>query len=68
MLYFEADAPMEAKLRGVTPGHHYRPRFFDPRNGQWGEAGEVITVPRSSVLALPPRPDAGDWGMMLERV
>ena len=67
MLYFEADAPMEAKLRGVVAGEQYRPRFFDPRSGQWGEPGEIITVPRSSVLPLPARPDAGDWGMMLER-
>ena len=67
MLYFEADAPMEAKLRGVVAGEQYRPRFFDPRSGQWGEPGEIITVPRSSVLPLPARPDTGDWGMMLER-
>lgn len=67
MLYFEVDAPLEAKLRGVTAGDRYRPRFFDPRNGRWGEPGEIITVPRSSVLMLPPRPDTGDWGMMLER-
>ncbi|WP_164854797.1 DUF4038 domain-containing protein [Devosia sp. 1566] len=68
MLYFEADAPIEAKLRGVTAGDRYRPRFFDPRSGQWSEPGETIEVPRSSVLPLPPRPDSSDWGMMLERV
>ncbi len=68
MLYFEDQAPMEAKLRGVEVGAQYRPRFFDPRNGQWGEAGDVLTVPRSSVLVLPQRPDTQDWGLMLERV
>ncbi|WP_417580729.1 DUF4038 domain-containing protein [Pelagibacterium sp.] len=68
MLYFEADAPMEAKLRGVTAGDRYRPRFFDPRSGLWSEPGDAISVPFSSVLPLPERPDAGDWGMMLERI
>jgi len=68
MLYFEADAPMEAKLRGVAAGDQYRPRFFDPRSGEWGEPGEVITVPLSSVLVLPSRPDTADWGMLLELV
>ncbi|WP_375599108.1 DUF4038 domain-containing protein [Devosia sp. Naph2] len=68
MLYFEADAPMETRLRGVAAGDRYRPRFFDPRRGEWGEPGEAITVPRSSVLTLPARPDTGDWGMMLERI
>jgi hypothetical protein len=68
MLYFEADAPLEASLRGVAAGARYRPRFFDPRQGMWGEPGEIVTVARSSVLRLPPRPDSKDWGMMLERV
>jgi hypothetical protein len=68
MLYFEADAPMEAKLRGVSAGDRYQPRFFDPRSGQWGDTLDTIEVPRSSVLDLPSRPDGNDWGMMLERV
>ncbi|GGA50152.1 apiosidase-like domain-containing protein [Pelagibacterium lentulum] len=68
MLYFEADAPLEASLRGVSVGARYRPRFFDPRTGAWGEPGDIVTVARSSVLGLPQRPDSQDWGMMLERV
>jgi hypothetical protein len=68
LLYFEHDAPLEAKLRGVSVGATYRPRFFDPREGTWLEPGEPVTVPPSSVLTLPERPDARDWGMMLEPV
>nr|WP_276511904.1 DUF4038 domain-containing protein [Devosia subaequoris] len=68
MLYFEADAPMEARLRGVKPGDQFQPRFFDPRNGDWREPGEAISVPRNGVLPLPPRPDAEDWGLMLQRL
>lgn len=68
MLYFEADAPMEARLRGVKPGDRFQPRFFDPRNGKWHEPGEAVSVLRNGVLPLPPRPDAMDWGLMLQRL
>jgi hypothetical protein len=68
MLYFEADAPMEARLRGVRPGDQFQPRFFDPRHGHWDEPGEAISVPRNGVLPLPTRPDAMDWGLMLQRL
>jgi hypothetical protein len=68
LLYFENEAPLEATLRGVRVGDAYRPRLFDPREGKWLESGEPLTVPPSSVLALPPRPDNRDWGMMLEIV
>jgi hypothetical protein len=67
MLYFESKAPLEATLRGVKVGARYVPRFFDPRSGQWLEPGAEIVVARSSVLALPARPDLQDWGLMLER-
>jgi hypothetical protein len=68
MLYFEKDAPLEATLRGVSKAAQYRPAFFDPRVGEWLEAGEPIKVAPSSVLMLPPRPDGRDWGLMLERL
>jgi hypothetical protein len=68
MLYFESNAPMEASLRGVEFGAAYRPRFFDPRSGDWLQPGADISVARSSVLTLPPRPDNRDWGLMLEKV
>ena len=68
LLFFEKDAPMEARLRGVVNGGRYRATLFDPRSGTWGEPGEVLTVARSSVLTLPERPDAEDWGMMVELV
>jgi hypothetical protein len=52
----------------VRAGEIYRPRFFDPREGVWLDAGQPLTVPPSSVLPLPARPDSRDWGMMLELV
>ncbi|GHA13824.1 hypothetical protein GCM10007989_05570 [Devosia pacifica] len=68
MLYFEATAPLEATVRALPSGASYRPRFFDPRRGEWAEAGDAITVARSGVLTLPARPDESDWGLMLERL
>lgn len=68
MLYFENEAPLEAKLRGVVNGATYRPTFFDPRDGSWLEPGETVTVSPSSVLTLPERPDGRDWGLLLELV
>jgi len=67
LIYFEHDAPLAAKLRGVEAGARYIPRFFDPRSGDWHQAGAPITVARSAVLDLPERPDTLDWGLMLER-
>jgi hypothetical protein len=66
LLYFEVGAPAEASLRGLDIFGRYRARFFDPRKGEWLPEGPTLTVPASSVLALPPRPDDRDWGMMLE--
>jgi hypothetical protein len=68
LLYFENDAPLEARLRGVRVGEQYRAQFFDPRSGEWLAPGPAATVPPSSVLPLPERPDGRDWGLMLERV
>jgi hypothetical protein len=68
MLYFENEAPLEAKLRGALPAATYRPCWFDPRLGEWQSPGEVVTVQPSAVLVLPQRPDTRDWGLMLELV
>jgi hypothetical protein len=66
LVYFENEAPREARLRGVRTGASYRPTWFDPREGVWLEPGAPIAVAPSSVLTLPERPDAQDWGLMLE--
>jgi hypothetical protein len=68
MLFFENEAPLQAKLRGALPAAKYRPCWFDPRSGEWQTPGEPITVQPSSVLDLPDRPDGRDWGLMLELV
>ena len=68
LIYFENEAPLEAKVRGVTYGAKYRANWFDPRSGEWQAPGEPTEVPRSCVMKLPERPDGRDWGFMLERV
>lgn len=68
LLYFEKGAEPAAEVRGVLSAATYRPTWFDPREGVWLEAGELIIVAPSSVLTLPERPDDGDWGLMLELV
>ncbi len=68
LLYFENEAPLEAKVRGLTYGAQYRATWFDPRSGEWGTPSEPMDVPRSCVMQLPDRPDGRDWGLMLERV
>lgn len=66
LLYFENEAPMTARLRGVRKAATYVPRFFDTRSGSWLAPGVPITVGPSAVLDLPERPDGRDWGLMLE--
>lgn len=66
LLYFENEAPLDAQVRGAIAGATYRPTWFDPRDGEWQQAGEPVTVAKSSVLSLPSRPDDRDWGLMLE--
>jgi hypothetical protein len=68
LLYFENEAPLEAKVRGLTYGAQYRASWFDPRSGEWQSPSEPMDVPRSCVMELPARPDERDWGLMLERV
>lgn len=66
LLYFEAGAAARAEVRGVLPDARYRPAWFDPRDGVWHPAGDLLAVAPSSLLPLPARPDGRDWGLMLE--
>lgn len=63
MLYFEADCP-QAQVRGALYRGRYRAQWFDPRTGEWLEAG-VLTADDLCEIALPPFPGPGDWGLKL---
>jgi len=70
MLYFEKDCP-RATLSGARPSATYSARWFDPRMGEWKNAGEV-TADASGKIALPAFPDGAekstaDWALLLMR-
>lgn len=64
MLYFEADCPAQAQVRGALFQAKYRAQWFDPRTGQWSDAG-VLSSNDLSEIALPPLPSTDDWALKL---
>jgi hypothetical protein len=68
LLYFEGNCLEPVRLRGFSGAVRYRPSWFDPRSGAWLAPGEPVVVGPDTMLPLPARPDARDWGLMLERV
>jgi hypothetical protein len=63
LLYFEAGCP-EASVRGLLPNGSYAGQWFDPRTGEWIDAGE-LAANQHSYLSLPPFPSGEDWGFKL---
>jgi uncharacterized protein DUF4038/uncharacterized protein DUF5060 len=63
LIFFERDAP-QAQLRGGKAEATYDARWFDPRDGLWGEAFELKTD-KSGYVSLPARPTTNDWGLKL---
>ena len=64
MLYFEADCP-QATVRGALFERTYTALWFNPRTGEWTEAGDLTSNPRCEI-ALPPLPSSeDDWGLKL---
>ena len=65
-LYFEADCP-QATVRGALADRTYRAQWFDPRTGEWIDAG-TLTADQRCHVALPAFPSEGDWGLKLTLV
>jgi hypothetical protein len=63
LLYFEADTP-PASLRSALPDHTYQALWFDPRTGQWSDAG-TVTANQQTYVALPAKPTDDDWALKL---
>ena len=63
LLYFEAGCP-PASVRGLLANGTYVARWFNPRTGQWIDAGEW-TANANSYLSLPPFPSGEDWALKL---
>jgi hypothetical protein len=66
LLYFEADTP-PASLRSALPDRSYRAKWFDPRTGQWADAGTLVANQRT-YLSLPEKPSPDDWALKLTLV
>jgi hypothetical protein len=63
LLYFEKGCP-RSQVRGALLNRDYGARWFNPRTGEWQDAGML----RSSVIGivnLPELPSDDDWGMQL---
>ena len=67
-LYFERKAQLPT-LSGAIPGGVYRARWFDPRTGNWSNAGDgTLTSDEKGQITLPAFPTStDDWGMSLTR-
>ena len=63
MLYFEAECP-PAVVRGALYERDYRARWFNPRTGEWIDAGSLGSGPLCEIK-LPPFPADGDWALKL---
>jgi len=67
LVYFELDCPQEALVRGTRYEATYQADWFNPRSGEWVDAG-LLTANVWCEVALPPRPDDQDWGLRLKLV
>ena len=67
LTYFEAGAAQPALIRGAIPNGRYRARWFDPRTGNWSDAGEggIVEADVIGEIHLPPLPDKRDWALSL---
>ena len=68
LLYFEMGCS-QATLSGAMPQRKYKGLWFDPRNGNWIEAG-IVTANEKGEILLPVFPGGkgkskADWGMKL---
>lgn len=67
LAYFEKGCP-PTKLRGVQPEAGYRARWFDPRSGEWHDAGGgTLRADNIGEIVLPAFPTDEDWALSLVR-
>ena len=65
LLYFEKGCP-QAQVRGARLNSVYDAKWFNPRNGNWINAGEGILVSgKTGIIKLPEVPGNLDWGLKL---
>jgi hypothetical protein len=63
LAYFEKGCPT-SQVRAARPRTTYHAEWFDGRNGNWIDAGELHSDP-NGVIQLPAFPSDLDWGLKL---
>lgn len=67
MLYFEKDCPTH-RVRSVLHDGIYEATWFDPRTGEWLDAGKVYADPMECITEMPQKPTNEDWALKLKLV
>jgi hypothetical protein len=66
LAYFEKGCP-RSQIRGARLWSAYRAQWFDPRTGQWSEAGNgMLKSNQIGVMDVPAFPSDNDWALKLE--
>jgi hypothetical protein len=69
LVYLERGLPPQVGVRGAVPDARYEARWFNPRTGEWTNAGSgILTANTAGRIDLPPRPSDEDWGLRLSRL
>ena len=65
LAYFEKGCPI-SQIRGLQPLGTYRAQWFDPRSGEWSNAGNGwVQSNVGGVVMLAGFPADNDWGLRL---
>jgi hypothetical protein len=66
LVYLEKGLPPQVRVRGAVPDAQYEASWFNPRNGEWTNAGSgTLAANTAGRIDLPPRPSEDDWGVRL---
>lgn len=63
LLYWEKGCPTDL-VRGVLAHANYDAKWFDPRKGEWLNAG-TLKSNMDAAIRMPAKPTDDDWGMQL---
>ena len=67
LVYFEQGCPSHSLIRGALPKAGYQAEWFDPRTGQWSNAGAgVLNANVWGWITVPDFPSGSDWGLKLK--
>lgn len=67
MIYYEKGCPAD-RLRSTLHDGVYQATWFDPRNGEWIDAGTFTADPQERILHLPKKPTDDDWCLKLKLI